>query len=664
MQPVVSDLYDKLSAVPQNLAGEFQSQFDSLTAQIKALQSAASSAATTSATTVTLPTSGGSSVTVSSTVTVFTDVFVVRDINYPATSQATGSLYVTTDRQAVYYDNGLSWVLISGVAYGVDASKYADLGANDAGYVWYATDINTVWLWNGTSWLRITSQSVLTGTHYDRISYGNGNVAGVTLTATSGPSFQPYWVGTKIGIGGVLFTIATYISSTQITLTAAPTAGATTWYMSLFPVFNYTRGEIYIETDRQVLYNIGSGAGTCNLNNFLVTWVSGPFFSPYWIGQTITVNGNNYVVDSATLTSIGLHTSSGTVATGVSWSIPNSVWYYQVGVYHAGTVNKPTDLNPYSDLGFIWHDTTALVSYYGVKETAYSSSVLYFAWLDGLESMTYSAFTGRTFYPSDAGYTVNITDYAHTIIWNGSGWRFAPGDGSKYFQDSDGTPPNGGVWQLCDGTTVNVFIITAGVVSLLSFTTPDTTSSVFFRGGAYNGIVDPTSAPTFSSSGFTVSTETATHTHSFSAAPTSTESAGHTHGVTAIVMATENATHNHSIAGLGTSNELTNHTHTNATTANAQAGAGVVVPLTLSIESAFHGHTLIGTTATESATHAHALSGTTDGTSNTHTHLFTAASSTESATHSHTLTGTGSVGAPIVGAGAPRSIAFQRYLRR
>lgn len=656
MQPVVSDIYDKLSIIPANLAQQFQVQFNALKAQI----TNATNQATAQAASTVVPASGGGGggggiipgpPTPTGDITVIVDTFANRDVNYPPSSYATGTLYVTNDRQTIYYNSSIAWTLVAGMGFGLLASRYNDLGVNDSGWVWYATDLNSISVWDGTAWIVISTESVLAGTHGDRISYGNATVAGSVVTATSGLDFQSYWVGNQISIGGVLFKISVVTDSTHLTVIGTPTAGATVWYFSLFPATQYPRGELYIETDRQVMYTVGVGSGTCNLSHFLVSWVSGPFFSGYWVGQTITINGIDYEIGTATLTAIGLVNDSGLVSSGLAWTLADSVWYYEVGTYHAGTVNKPVDLNPYSDLGFQFHDTTVGVQYYGVLEAAYSATTLYLAWMAGTEPMTYAAFTGRTFYASDGGYTVDITDYEHTIIWDGANWRWSPGDGSKYFQDSDGTQPNGGVWQLCDGSTVNVMIITAGVVSLLSFTTPDTTGATFFRGGAYTGVVSPTSAPTFNASGLTFTGTPAVLTGSVS-------TPGFT-GTPAVLTGT--------FAG----SALANHSHSSpvGTTSGSNAfitgdfgtGTSQVIGANFAITAGGGSAAVLKTSANSAGTPAGTI------TMNSYTPmgvLSPPALTMNSYTPLGTIGGTGAVSAPIVGAGAPASMAFQRYLRR
>lgn len=559
-------------------------------------------------------------VLISGNVKVIVDTHTNRNPNYPAYTQPLGALYVETDRQAIYMDNGQNWVLIAGIGIGLDASKYGDLGTTDTGYLWFSTDSSVVYYWSATAWIAITQRSALCGPHFDRTSFGNGTVSGSTLTATSGPGFQSYWVGNKIGIGGVLFVVATVTDSTHIVVTGTPTSGATTWEMSLYPSVIYGKGTAFCETDRTTVYTVAGASGVVNLSHFAVTWVSGVHFSAYWAGITITINNVVYVVASATRTTLTLTTDSGLVSTGLSYAVPQGGWFYIAGIYHAGTSSKPTDLFISTDIGFEFYDESVLVSYYGVSESAFSADALYLAYKDGLLSVTFATFGGMTFHPSDAGYEIRITDYEHTILYSGSTWRLATGDNSKYAVISiDGNPPQGGVWHLCDGSSVNIFTIVAGVPTVSAFTLPDLRSDVFIRGGTYTGSISPTSAPTFSSAGFTFAGTPATLTGSFTGTPLSI----HAH-VSPVGF-------NGGTTGIMTGDFAAITTQSISKTFTVAGSAGSAAFFNTSSESA-------GTPAGGITINSYTPAGT--------------------------ISGSGTVSAPVLGAGTPKSIAVQWYCRQ
>lgn len=686
MGPVVNDLYDKLASTSASIQSA-QSQFDALQQQIKASQAAQNTTQVGSSTSSSGG-SGGSSgggsgvlsiqgatgraanpqysfiqvvptlpsaqpgsnvytqdglvievgaantaglfyrynagaaqfVLISGNVKVIVDIHTNRNPNYPAYTQPLGALFVETDRQAIYMDNGQNWVLIAGIGVGLDASKYGDLGTTDTGYLWFSTDSSVVYYWSGTSWVVVTQRSALCGPHFDRISFGNGTVSGSTLTATTGPGFQSYWVGNKIGIGGVLFVIATVTDSTHIIVTGTPTAGATTWEMSLYPSVQYGKGTAFCETDRTTVYTVAGASGVVNLSHFAVTWVSGVHFTAYSAGSTISINNVLYVVASATRTALTLTTDSGLVSTNLNYAITQGAWFYIAGIYHSGTGNKPTDLFIATDTGFEFFDESVLVSYYGVSESAFSADALYLAYKEGLLSVTFATFGGMTFHASDAGYEIRITDYEHTIIYSGSTWRFATGDNSKYAVISiDGNPPQGGVWHLCDGSSVNIFTIVAGVPTVSSFTLPDLRSDVFIRGGTYTGSVDPTSSPTFSASGFAFAGTPATLTGSF--------------------VGTALGTHAH-VSPIGF-----NGGTTGIMTGDFAAATTQSISKTFTVASSSGSAAFFNTSAASAGTPAGSIT-------------------INSYTPAGTISGSGTVSAPIVGVGAPKSIAVQWYCRQ
>lgn len=54
---------------------------------------------------------------------------------------------------------------------------------------------------------------------------------------------------------------------------------------------------------------------------------------------------------------------------------------------------------------------------------------------------------------SDVGLLVWVSDFAHTLEWNGTGWQFAPGDGpGGYIQAFAVDPDPADGWRLCDGS--------------------------------------------------------------------------------------------------------------------------------------------------------------------------------------------------------------------
>lgn len=56
----------------------------------------------------------------------------------------------------------------------------------------------------------------------------------------------------------------------------------------------------------------------------------------------------------------------------------------------------------------------------------------------------------------DSGFIVYVTDFNHTLQWDGTAWQWGPGDsGSGYFGFFLQAPTAGG-WHLCDGSSVEM----------------------------------------------------------------------------------------------------------------------------------------------------------------------------------------------------------------
>lgn len=66
---------------------------------------------------------------------------------------------------------------------------------------------------------------------------------------------------------------------------------------------------------------------------------------------------------------------------------------------------------------------------------------------------------------TDVGFMFDATDFFHVYRWDGTGWHFNSGDSSSQIVGGDGAPPMGGLWQLCDGSTVDIAQDDGSVVS-------------------------------------------------------------------------------------------------------------------------------------------------------------------------------------------------------
>lgn len=163
-----------------------------------------------------------------------------------------------------------------------------------------------------------------------------------------------------------------------------------------------------------------------------------------------------------------------------------------------------------------------------------------------------TGFNGAALGTNDTGLQVNSTDYCHIHQWTGSGWKFAGLDNSNFVSDALATPPQGGLWGACDGSS---YLVMQSDATLVNTPTPTWNGSDSF--------------------------EQANGTHT--AGTASVASAGIT------PTSIESATHNHTFSGSGS---------TGTTTVNAGTGSPVTVGAGGTV-------TISGTTGTESATHTH-----------------------------------------------------------
>jgi hypothetical protein len=97
------------------------------------------------------------------------DTHANRVANYAAASYKL-TLFFESDRQILYESNGTNWIYAGGVMQAAVASKPADLGTHDAGFLFLATDTPvTLWRWTGSAWVR-ELLPVLEDTHANRLS--------------------------------------------------------------------------------------------------------------------------------------------------------------------------------------------------------------------------------------------------------------------------------------------------------------------------------------------------------------------------------------------------------------------------------------------------------------------------------------------------------------
>lgn len=87
---------------------------------------------------------------------VLEDTHANRLTLYSPTTYAIGTMFFETDRTVLYivYNSSgtLVWRYSSGQYASTFANRPADLGTNDAGFLFYSTDTTTLYIWTGAAW--------------------------------------------------------------------------------------------------------------------------------------------------------------------------------------------------------------------------------------------------------------------------------------------------------------------------------------------------------------------------------------------------------------------------------------------------------------------------------------------------------------------------------
>jgi hypothetical protein len=136
----------------------------------------------------------GQSIPVSSLAIVLYDTHANRLANYPAGNYVAGTLFFETDREVLYIDNGTNWIYGVGIDYDTLAHRPGDLGINDVGFLFVASDYNSTvtYRWSGSTWLYFQGvYAAATGSRPTLISTDVG-----FLFIDTALKLLEYWTGT------------------------------------------------------------------------------------------------------------------------------------------------------------------------------------------------------------------------------------------------------------------------------------------------------------------------------------------------------------------------------------------------------------------------------------------------------------------------------------
>jgi len=148
---------------------------------------------------------------------------------------------------------------------------------------------------------------------------------------------------------------------------------------------------------------------------------------------------------------------------------------------------------------------------------------------------------------NDSNFQYEVTDYAHILKWNGSGWAFLGNDASNYFIDGTGTAPSPVGWHACDGSTVT-YLKSDGTTGTTTVPNTNSTAAYVKSSGSYSNTITSANAPGLTghtasnTTGISVSVGSTASTSggdtAGAAGPASVTDPGHTHNVGTLAVDT------------------------------------------------------------------------------------------------------------------------------
>lgn len=234
------------------------------------------------------------------------------------------------------------------------------------------------------------------------------------------------------------------------------------------------------------------------------------------------------------------------------WKPVAGVGVFLVGT-HAQRISATYTPPTFYPNGSIFYETD--------RTLLYISNGGFWEYLSGVFDITFAAIAAltATLTVHDVNLRLFVTDYDHGLKWLGTTlkWTWAEGDRqggyvSDYAIDPDNVFSG---WALCDGSATTWLKITAGVLSIPAFTTPNVVGSPAFKklGAAYTGAIVPPVAPT--ATGITASGNA--NIPSVTSTGNSTSIAVPQGAGAAIVVAANPHTHDVAVTDLGHTHALT-----------------------------------------------------------------------------------------------------------
>jgi hypothetical protein len=405
---------------------------------------------------------------------ILSDTHAHRLTNYNPASLVSVTLFWETDRKVLYAAVAGAWVFATGVMQDAAANRPLDLGATDVNLLFIGTDTKIMSRWNGASWEDITQRGTIVDTRINRNVFATVTVSAYTVAWVSGTTFDASWLGRPIVVGGIATTVSHVTSSIELLIAHSFGLSPINSILYFYSAAEASLGTQFYESDTALMYIAIPAVGFVNTSGTTVTFASsfaGDHFDVRWFGRSITINGLVYTIDSTvpiTSTTLELMTTAGT-QTNVPYSVSPGVWRYETGIY---------------------------ITAASAISTLVAGLVL--GW-------------------PDRGLQVHTTDTFHIVEYNGNPstpWFF-PCDPAGAV--SIGPQPLGGLWYLCDGSTVPIRDA-GGSVSYVVTAPISSTVAALMGGGGSTWVTDtgnvafPATSPTWDAAHKATETES-THTH-------------------------------------------------------------------------------------------------------------------------------------------------------
>jgi hypothetical protein len=135
-----------------------------------------------------------------------------------------------------------------------------------------------------------------------------------------------------------------------------------------------------------------------------------------------------------------------------------------------------------------------------------------------------------------------VSDFNHTLQWNGTGWEWGPGDSGSGMLVSFAVAPTGAGWHACNGSPGVPYLKSDGTIGTVTLPNTASTAAYIKETSAYSATITAAVGPTISTPTFTGSSDTTSGPSGTITFPVGTGSS----------ITVANSTHTHTVTPTGT----------------------------------------------------------------------------------------------------------------